>query len=201
MELLCCPWFSGLCACFLCSLSLSLSLSLSGALSCPLCALCLPILCLQNLRKACRNLIATVLVEGLLHPGLIRFRILNPWKSVKRFLQNQLDFNEFGGAGLTWVGLGWAGLGLGQGAVVLASLNSCPNLTFLWQRVLLPMACPCVCVALGTVSTDFLLQHFWGKKFPKLRCGAHQHSQNIFLEEGGLHFARFKSYFKKKPLA
>ena len=180
---------------------LSLSLSLSGALSCPLCALCLPILCLQNLRKACRNLIATVLVEGLLHPGLIRFRILHPWKSVGRVLQKQLDFNEFGGVGLTWVGLGWVGLGLGQSAVVLASLNSCPNLTFLWQRVLLPMACPCVCVALGTVSTDFLLQHFWGKKFPKLRCGAHQHSQNIFLEEGGLYFARFKTYFKKKPFA
>ena len=32
MELLCCPWFSGLCACFLCSLSLSLSLSLWCAL-------------------------------------------------------------------------------------------------------------------------------------------------------------------------
>ena len=115
--------------------------------------------------------------------------------------KKQLDFNEFGGAGLTWVGLGWAGLGLGQSAVVLASLNSCPNLTFLWQRVLLPMACPCVCVALGTVSTDFLLQHFWGKKFPKLWCGVDQHSPSIFLQEGGLHFARFKTYFKKKPLA
>ena len=139
MELLCCPLFSGLCACFLCSLSLSLSLSLLRSLR-PLCSLCLPILCLQTLRKNWRNLIATLLVEGLLHRGLIRFRILNPWKSEGRFLQNQLDFNEFGGAGLTWVGLGWVGLGLGQNAVVLASLNSCPNLTFLWLGVLLPMA-------------------------------------------------------------
>ena len=125
--------------CLLSLFSLSLSLSLLRSLR-PLCSLCLPILCLQNLHKTWRNLIATMLVEGLLHRGLIRFRILNPWKSEGRFLQNQLDFNEFGGAGLTWVGLGWAGLGLGQSAVVLASLNSCPNLTFLWQRVLWPMA-------------------------------------------------------------
>ena len=111
MELLCCPWFSGLCACFLCSLSLSLSLS--GALSCPLCALCLPILCLQHLRKTWRNLIATMFVEGLLHPGLIRFRILNPWKSVKRFLQKPAGFQWvwWGWPDLGWARLGWPGPG------------------------------------------------------------------------------------------
>ena len=196
MELLCCPLFSGLCACFLCSLSLSLSLLRSLR---PLCCLCLPILCLQTLRKIWRNLIATLLVEGLLHRGLIRFRILNPWESVGRFSAKTAGFQWVWWG---WLDLGWARLGwpvLGQGAVVLASLNSCPNLTFLWQRVLLPMASPCGCVALGTVSTDFLLQHFWGKRFPKLWCGVDQHSLRIFLGEGGLHFARFKSYFKKKP--
>ena len=65
MELLCCPLFSGLCACFLCSLSLSLSLSV--ALSSPsvlsvfahsLLAKSAQNLAKSNCNNACRGVVA-----------------------------------------------------------------------------------------------------------------------------------------------
>ena len=57
----------------------------------------------------------------------------------------------------------------------------------------------CLCGPEHTLR-GFQLQRFFGKFLLKLLYGATQRPQNIFLEEGGLFVARFKTTLKGSPV-